>query len=229
MNGGRFMNNIYDFNLITLQRKRKMANELLKKCEVNFPDISKRKKMEIELLVENILMDNFSPKESSVDIISLVKQDGFIVQTSEMDVNTTGCLIVNDLEPVMDTNAHRLIVVNKKLRNDNNDENYILKKSRFITAHEYGHFKMHKKPNQPIYAHRDTYHRTEPIELEADYFARSILMPYKIFNILAMSAWETSGNDKLTTIDILSKIFKTTKDKVYKRLCDLNDLQGVYN
>lgn len=38
------MNNIYDFNLITLQRKRKMANELLKKCEVNFPDISKRKK-----------------------------------------------------------------------------------------------------------------------------------------------------------------------------------------
>ena len=220
------MNNIIDFTLFLLQRKKHMMNEFFKKYREKFLDINKGKKIQIEMLISTIIPESFSITSPSTDIISLVKQDGFLVQTSEMDINTTGCLIVNDIEPVMDTDSHRLIVVNKTLKNDNNDTNYILKKSRFITAHEYGHFKMHKKPNQPIYAHRDTYHRTDPQELEADYFARSILMPYKIFSIFAKAAYEASGGNIEKTIYSLSTIFKTTKDKTCKRLCDLEELQG---
>lgn len=192
----------------------------------NYQDISKEKKLKIEKVVALILEEMDSAHTAYVDIIDLVKKDDFLVQTSEMDVETTGCLIVNDLKTVMNTNKHRLIVVNKVLRNDNNDENYILKKSRFITAHEYGHFRMHKKPNQPIYAHRDTYHRTDPQELEADYFARSILMPYTIFKIFYEAAFKVSNENIKITIELLSTIFNVSKDKTYKRICDISELQG---
>ena len=195
------------------------------------PDISKERKIEIEQEVHSIFAEagyNPFPQNSLiVDIVQLVKAHDFVVQTSEMDLNTTGCLIVNDLEPVMDTNKNRLIVVNKNFKNNNNDNNVVLKKSRFITAHEYGHFVLHKEADKPIYAHRDTDHRTEPDELEADYFARSILMPYELFEryIKAIESLHIY-NDIRESIPLLSTIFKVTKDKASKRLNDLEELKG---
>lgn len=190
-------------------------------------DIEKSRKIEIENIVKDILSDSDFSQSPSIDIVSLVKSNDFAVQTSEMDMDTTGCLIVNDIKPVMDTNKNRLIVVNKNFNNNNNDDNYILKKSRFITAHEFGHYILHKKDGQPIYAHRDTHHRTERTELEADYFARSILMPYNIFNQY-VETMEYLGlfNNRETAIELLSTIFKTTKDKISKRLGDLEELKG---
>lgn len=195
------------------------------------PDITKERKIEIEKEVHQILSKTgynpFPQNSLIVDIVQLVKAHDFAVQTSEMDLNTTGCLIVNDLETVMDTNKNRLIVVNKNFKNNNNDNNVVLKKSRFITAHEYGHFILHKKNGQPIYAHRDTDHRTDPQELEADYFARSILMPYESVKqyvdiIKSLNIYK----DVKESIPLLSTIFKVTKDKVSKRLNDLEELKG---
>lgn len=196
-------------------------------------DITIEKKIEIEKKVCDILSSSgFHPSKKNnsliVDIVQLVKGFNFDVQTSEMDLNTTGCLIVNELNPVMDTNKNRLIVVNKHFKNDNNDENVILKKSRFITAHEYGHFVLHKQEGIPIYAHRDSDNRTEPRELEADYFARSILMPYGLFEqyIDTIKLLNLYENDE-DAVPLLSNIFKVTKDKISRRLEDLTQLRGL--
>lgn len=197
-------------------------------------DITTKEKLDIEEKVGEILSSyEFSSLKGNnsliVDIVQLVKGSQFDVQTSEMDINTTGCLFVNDLDTIMNTKKNRLIVVNKDFKNNDNDENVVLKKSRFITAHEYGHFILHKKEGIPIYAHRDSDRRTDPEELEADYFARSILMPYELFKqyvetIKLLNLYDDIKDAAL----LLSNIFKVTKDKAYKRLNDLEELKDVY-
>lgn len=194
-------------------------------------DISYDQKLYIEKIVADILHKSNIEKpaeESSliVDIVRLVKSYDFAVQSAEMDKDTTGILIVNENDTVLDTNKNRLIIVNTNFDNPNNDENVVLKKSRFITAHEYGHYVLHKKPGQPIYAHRDTTHRTEPEELEADYFARAILMPLNTFRVYVKVMKDLNlFRDEEMCISILSKIFKTTKNKVAKRLKDLEEME----
>lgn len=135
--------------------------------------IKKDRMLEIEKITQDLAAGLDFEKSPYVDIVSMVKKEAFEVKTSEMDIETTGCLLVDN----SGNSNERIIIVNTKFRNPDNEKDVVFKKSRFITAHEYGHFKLHSKDGQKIYAHRDTYHRTEPIELEADYFARSILMP----------------------------------------------------
>ena len=78
----------------------------------------------------------------------------------------------------------------------------------------------------PIYAHRDTDHRTDIKELEADYFARSVLMPIKQFKIFYHVLNEMGGEDETFTIETLSRLFKVTRNKVKKRIGDLAVLAG---
>jgi len=219
---GEYMTKVIDL------QKRKTRVSVMKSGVIRMQDVTSEKKREIENKVHEIIKNINFDASPTVDIVSLVKSQDFVVQTSEMDIETTGCLIVNELETVMDTGKHRLIVVNKFFDNKNNDKNYILKKSRFITAHEYGHFILHKQKNVPLYAHRDTHHRTEQKELEADYFARSILMPFENFvqyidKITEMNIIESDDE----FIALLSTIFKVTKDKVNKRLKDVEELRGA--
>lgn len=208
--------------------RRKGGN---KSMDGNIKDISVARKKEIEKIVNKILDENKTEKhvfENSliVDIVRLVKNYDFAVQSAEMDLDTTGCLMVNDREPVLDTKKNRLILVNSRFYNANNDENVVLKKSRFITAHEYGHFVLHKQEGVPIYAHRDTSRRTDPMELEADYFARSILMPLDVFRSYVQALKRLNIlDDKAQSVYVLSAIFKVTKDKVQKRIKDLDDLR----
>lgn len=197
-------------------------------------DISTKRKLEIEKKVyATLLSSGFNPAQKNnsliVDIVQLVKGNDFDVKTSEMDLNTTGCLFVNDLDTIMGTNKNRVIVVNKNFKNGDNDDNVVLKKSRFITAHEYGHFILHKKDGIPIYAHRDSDHRTDPEELEADYFARSILMPYELFKQYVNTIKLLNLYDEIKdAVPLLSNIFKVTKDKASKRLNDLKELKDIY-
>lgn len=180
-------------------------------------NIEKSRMLEIEDKVSKILSGINFNNSPYVDIVSLVEKDGFDVETSEMDIETTGCLLVSD-EP---KNRKRLILVNTNFKNPKNEPDVVFKKSRFITAHEYGHFILHKEDGQPIYAHRDTYHRTEPIELEADYFARSVLMPLDQFKSYYKILNQLGENDEKFTIEMLSKLFKVTRNKVQKRVEDL--------
>ena len=195
----------------------KFHNISIYKGDDKMLNIEKSRMIQIEEIVSNLLSGISFEKSPYVDIVSLVEKDGFEVEPSEMDIETTGCLLVSDDIK----NRKRLILVNTIFKNPENESDVIFKKSRFITAHEYGHFILHKEEGQPIYAHRDTYHRTEPIELEADYFARSILMPLEQFKSYYEIASQLSNNDEKFTINLMSKLFKVTRNKAKKRVEDL--------
>lgn len=182
-------------------------------------EITKERMLQIEEIVKSILADINSEKPY-VDIVSIVKREGFEVEPMEMDSETTGCLLVNNDERA----AKRLIMVNTDFKNPENESDVVFKKSRFITAHEYGHYKLHREDGEPIYAHRDTYHRTDPTELEADYFARSILMPLSQFQLFHGIVKKMSNGDEQFTVEMLSKLFRVTQNKVKKRIGDLSVL-----
>ena len=70
--------------------------------------LNKQRMLEIEKITSKLLKDIDFSKSPYVDIVSLVEKDDFEVETSEMDIETTGCLLVSD-----DTkNKKRLILVN---------------------------------------------------------------------------------------------------------------------
>lgn len=201
-------------NIISFQRTQ------MRKGGEKMSSISKERMFEIEKTVNDILADTDHEKNPCIDIVSLVKKDGFTVKTKEMDLETTGCILVDD-------NAEewkRIIMVNTTFKNPEGEEDVIFKKSRFITAHEFGHFILHREKGQPIYAHRDTYHRTEPTEVEADYFARAILMPLQSFEVYNRVLNKIGNNDSEFTVGMLSKIFKVTANKVRMRLEDISAL-----
>lgn len=189
----------------------------LYKGDDKMKNIEKTRMLEIEEITKELLINVDFEKSPYVDISSIVQKDGFHIKPQKMDIDTTGCLFVNDDKP----KKERLILVNTIFTNPENEDDVVFKKSRFITAHEYGHFILHKKDSGSIYAHRDTDHRTNPDELEADYFARSILMPLYQFELYYNVANKLGKNDKNFTIHILSKLFKVTKNKIEKRMEDL--------
>ena len=185
--------------------------------------IEREKMIEIEKRVREITKELDFEKSLSVDIVSLVKKDGFQVKTKMMPIETTGVLLVND-------NAERnkrIIIVNKQFTNPDNEDDVIFKKSRFITAHEYGHFLLHKSADKSLYAHRDSDKREEALELEADYFARSLLMPLPYFKTCVDILSEMAIDDKEFSVAMLSKLFKVTRKKVRSRMEDLHTLQPM--
>ena len=185
-------------------------------------EIDRDKMIEIEKRVKEIIKDLDFEKSLSVDIVSLVKRDGFQVEAKMMPIETTGMLLVND-------NAEknqRVIIVNKQFTNPDNEDDVVFKKSRFITAHEYGHYLLHKSADKPLYAHRDSDKREEAAELEADYFARSLLMPLPYFKTCVDILNEMAADDKKFIDTMLSKLFKVTRKKVRTRMLDLHTLQS---
>jgi len=111
--------------------------------------LSKERMLEIEKIADKILVKTKFKDKPFIDIVSIVKKDGFTVQQTELEMNTTGCLLVNDYK------KERLIVVNSYFKESNDEKEVILKKSRFITAHEYGHYILNKHERKSIFAHRD--------------------------------------------------------------------------
>lgn len=103
-----------------------------------------------------------------VDIKSLVKKLDFRVKELDFrDNRTTGMIAVNENEWIENTDTHRLIAVGKQLGHE---------RSRFIIAHELGHYLLHKTQEQPLFARRDT-DTNRSDEPEAELFGRAILMP----------------------------------------------------
>lgn len=180
--------------------------------------MDKKRRLHIEQVVNDVIERNDLGASPYIDITSLVKKDGFDIQAHLMPIDTTGCIFVNDVEDSGE--KERLIIVNRVFRNPESEEDVIFKKSRFITAHEYGHYILHIPEGQKLYAHRDSDKRDEPEEQEADFFARCILMPKKYFKAFYELGNEF-GNDENFTIYILSKIFKVTQNKVRMRINEI--------
>lgn len=198
---------------------KKIVDFLVYKKRKQQMSITTNRKKEIEEQVNKILQGEKFKKNPQVDIVALVEKENFVVKAERMEINTTGLLYAGDDE--------RVITVNKEFKNPDNEENVVFKKSRFITAHEYGHFILHKEQlGTPIYAHRDTYNRTSTIELEADYFARSILMPLEKFRLFHEAAKQMCNEEDYEEFVpyALSVVFGVTRNKVLKRMEDLSEL-----
>lgn len=152
-----------------------------------------------------------------IDIVKLVREDGFLIQTLKMDSETTGMLLVDDKRKILDTNYHKVIIVKK-------DFGYC--KSRFIVAHEYAHYCLHKDGETTQFAHRD-YRKVgdDPKELEADAFARCLLMPENLVNAFVASADESScypEDEKASfLIEMISGKFNVSTQKANLRLKEL--------
>lgn len=208
------MGSVYYFSIY----RRKKGGVNMDMCNEK-ASLSIERMNEIEEIVNKILLDNKIDfkKAPTVDIVSLVKKDGFKVKPTDMPIDTTGCLVVNG----NGKNSEKFILVNKIFKNPDNETDVIFKKSRFITAHEYGHYVLKKQTDCPLYAHRDSDKRDEPEEIEADYFARSILMPLNQFRKFYHIVNMISNNNEEFVLYTLSKLFKVTSNKVRKRMEDL--------
>lgn len=156
-------------------------------------------------------------KRNNLDLISFLR-DYYEFQIVEANLpnDITGYIMVDDNNYLDFKNftTHKIIVTNSNLLQY---KNYIQKR-RFIIAHEFAHYLLHKKENQIQFAKRDTEHFNTKEEQEAEYFARSFLMPKEdIINIL-------SGKENLSIpqkVDELMKCFNVSENKARYRLQEL--------
>ena len=185
-----------------------------KRKESIMPTTERRK--QIEETVNGIISEYGLSKPGFNLIGFLSTQQGFKVGIQDLDDDTTGMLLVNEKQSITDTNCNRLIVINSSLEQDPE----YLQKRRFITAHEYGHYVLHKKSNE-IYAHRDTTSRNAPLEKEADYFARCLLMPEKLVKEI-YSIWDLGNASEDERIAIIAQVFKVSQKKAKLRLSEVS-------
>ncbi len=179
------------------------------------PSVERRK--EIETIVNTIVQDN-EINHSLFDITQFLKQQyKFEIGVQKLDNNTTGMLLVDDDEYVPNTNSNRLIVVNRDLHVD--DENIYKLKKRFIIAHEFAHFILHKNEHTQ-FAHRDSDKKETKEEKEADYFARCLLMPETLVSNV-LSLYQINDQDLCTKAKFVSKMFSVTLTKAKQRLSEL--------
>ena len=176
----------------------------------------------IQDLTESILIEK-GDITIPIDIIKLVTLDGFSVfsmplQKIEGEDKTTGILMVNDNDNILKLDTNKVIILEESLE---------LKRRRFVTAHEYGHFKLHKKIETSEFITKNTPRRNantlteDKSEIEADTFARCILMP-KIFVKNTIDPLYDSDKNKDTMIKIISEKFNVSLNKAEIRLQELN-------
>lgn len=106
--------------------------------------------------------------------------------------------------------GHALITINSEI--------FIPGKRRFVLAHELGHYVMHK---DQLVAHNDNdktlsdWYKNGPQEIQANDFAKELLMPTQSFTPLAQ------GKFSMKQIDDLASKFQTSKTATLLRYRDL--------
>lgn len=179
------------------------------------PDLARRQ--EIESIV-NDLIDKNNLSVPGFDLTKfLIKEYDFKIGAQDLGKNTTGILLVDDDAYIPNTDTNRLISVNRDLSVD--DEYIYNLKKRFIIAHEFAHFVLHKK-NNTQFAHRNIDKKDSANEKEAEYFARCLLMPKTLMtNVLDVDGIkDQSLCDKASMI---SRLFSVTLSKAKARIQEL--------
>jgi Zn-dependent peptidase ImmA (M78 family) len=170
---------------------------------------------EIQYLAERTLIEK-SDLSTPVDIVQLVISDGFQVYTMPLkeieNENVTGLLFVNDKSNVLGLKTNKVIII---------EETLPIEKQRFVIAHEYAHYKMHKKDIELTTKFtRSRENTNRPDEIEADSFARCILMP----SFIVRKVFDEIFSFKSTSENIISEIakkFNVTTSKAEIRLKEL--------
>lgn len=143
----------------------------------------------------------------------LCTKEQFFIGTCTLEDNTTGMLIVDDHKSILDTKKNRVIILN----DSRIQEEDFPQRARFITAHEYAHFVLHKH-NESQIAFRDDgiyYNRQEQ---EAEYFARSLLMPEDVIRLIFPKIAISLTNQ---LVSYIAKLFNVTPKKAKQRLLEL--------
>ena len=175
-------------------------------------------KNDIEKKVDNII-SMYSLGIPGFDLAHfLTDKMGFQIGLQNMEDNTTGILLINDEDFIPNTQTHKLIAINAMLQRSPD----FRQRKRFITAHEYAHYILHKPAGHLQYAHRDTDKKDTAQEREADFFARCLLMPRNLVNeFLSMGSMKNLSLDEKAML--IARVFNVTFKKAYQRLKeDLN-------
>lgn len=174
-------------------------------------------KKEIDGVISELKEKYPVTRKNDLDLISFLRDYyEFQIVEANLPSDITGYIMVDDNNYLDFKNfiTHRIIVTNSNLINH---KNYIQKR-RFIIAHEFAHYLLHKNKNQIQFAKRDTEHFNTEEEQAAEYFARSFLMPKDdIINVL-------SGKDNLSIsqkVDEVIKYFNVSENKARYRLQEL--------
>lgn len=179
--------------------------------------LTEDKKREIESIVDGIIGDN-GLKAPGFDLTKfLTKEYDFKIGAQSLERNTTGILLINDDAYIPETDTHRLISVNRNLGTD--DEYVYNLKKRFIIAHEFAHFILHKSDHTQ-YAHRDTDKKNTSEEQEADYFARCLLMPRQLVCDL-LNVDGIKEQNLCDKANVISRLFFVTLTKAKIRIDEL--------
>lgn len=157
----------------------------------------------------------------------LTNYQGFEIRLQYIDDDTTGLIFANDNESIQKTNSKAVIIINEKLREDK----FFEQKKRFICAHEYGHYVLHKG-NSTKFARRDTGAKKTQEELEAEYFAFCFLLPKKTLEFLFQDDVTKKVIDELKNIkkqsysEVIATLFNVTPKKAHARLKELGLIDG---
>lgn len=176
-------------------------------------DMEFKKRDPMDDRVENILpADQLTTVP--IDVIKFGHDSDFLMLQMRLSEHITGMLLVDDTRPLLDTGRHNVILVNSNL-----DE----AQKRHVIAHELGHYYLEYKKgqrNQLVYEERDREHLDDLREMNAERFARSLLMPYEKFK---KSCLEKMNNHKVfdQLVSEISDEFWVTSKKVKDRLKDL--------
>ena len=187
-----------------------MGFRFFKEWNKEMPSVER--KAEIKQVVDALVSKNSELQFPGFDIVKYLKAQDFSVASNVLDSDTTGMLFVDDENFVPDTETHRLIVVNSLLQEQAN----FIQRRRFIVAHEYAHFVLHKNKSRQ-YAHRDTSKREKAEEKEADYFARCLLMPEDWVRAF-LNLLQPDGTTWENKVSLVSRVFNVTKKKAEQRL-----------
>ena len=149
--------------------------------------------------------------EYPVKIVNICKKYGFSVFEEYLPENVLGFIVVQE-ENFSKYNTGKLIAVNLS---------DLATRRRLTIARELGHFFLHRKNDDKIYAHRNT-GIEDQFEMEANLFALNILLPEALV-IEAMSLVEELlvNYPDFFKIDYIAKQFAVSKVTAQYRLKQL--------
>ncbi len=166
--------------------------------------------IEMQNVADDILEQN-GENSLPINIIKILKNNDFSVYKMKLPELMTGALLVNDKGLIGKTGLNKLILV---------ENNANTQRGRFISAHEFGHYVLHKTEEEQLFAHRDYIHSNELCEREADLFARSVLMPIDIL-INEINNNKPNIKNEEDLISFISAKCAVTENKAKDRVWDL--------
>ena len=191
--------------------------------------LTHERKKEIEAIVNRIRKEH-GIRTADFDLIEFLTLDyAFEVQIRRIEDDTIALLLVDEKHFVKGSSSNRVIIINQYILES--DVNF--RKRRFLCAHEFGHFILHKRADQATFAVRDTPDNSSLQEQEAEYFAYCLLMPAELIDNLYGREDARSDVERIRSKygfsmgELVSELFNVTKTTAVWRLKELGKTENL--